>query len=122
MLGGGRAAGARVVEMGGVSMEFCGGTHVDNTAKVGPFRIKSEASVASGVRRIEATVGQLTLDTINRNQQVLFHIAQMFKTNPGELENRLEQQMNEMKELRHALDKFKGAGIPGRGAELSGLR
>ena len=97
----------RVVEMGGVSMEFCGGTHVDNTAKVGPFRIKSEASVASGVRRIEATVGQLTLDTVNRNQQVLFHIAQMFKTNPGELENRLEQQMNEMKELRHALEKFK---------------
>ena len=41
--------------------------------------------MASGVRRIEATVGQLTLDTINRNQQVLFHIAQMFKTNPGEL-------------------------------------
>ena len=97
----------RVVEMGGVSMEFCGGTHVDNTAKVGPFRIKSEASVASGVRRIEATVGQLTLDTINRNQQVLFHIAQMFKTNPGELENRLEQQMNEMKDLRHELEKFK---------------
>ena len=97
----------RVVEMGGVSMEFCGGTHVDNTAKVGPFRIKSEASVASGVRRIEATVGQLTLDTINRNQQVLFHIAQMFKTNPGELENRLEQQMNEMKNLRHELEKFK---------------
>ena len=79
----------------------------DNTAKVGPFRIKSEASVASGVRRIEATVGQLTLDTINRNQQVLFHIAQMFKTNPGELENRLEQQMNEMKDLRHELEKFK---------------
>ena len=97
----------RVVEMSGVSMEFCGGTHVDNTAKVGPFRIKSEASVASGVRRIEATVGQLTLDTINRNQQVLFHIAQMFKTNPGELENRLEQQMNEMKDLRHELEKFK---------------
>ena len=97
----------RVVEMGDVSMEFCGGTHVDNTAKVGPFRFKSEASVASGVRRIEATVGQLTLDTINRNQQVLFHIAQLFKTNPGELENRLEQQMNEMKDLRHELEKFK---------------
>ena len=75
--------------------------------KAGAFRIKSEASVASGVRRIEATVGQLTLDTINRNQQVLFHIAQMFKTNPGELENRLEQQMNEMKDLRHELEKFK---------------
>ena len=43
----------RVVEMGDVSMEFCGGTHLDNTAKVGLFRIKSEGSVASGVRRIE---------------------------------------------------------------------
>ena len=112
----------RVVEMGGVSMEFCGGTHLDNTAKVGAFRIKSEASVASGVRRIEATVGQLTLDTINRNQQVLFHAAQMFKTNPGELENRLEQQMNEMKELRHELEKFKARGLSGRGPELPACR
>ena len=52
----------RVVEMGDFSMEFCGGTHLDNTAKAGPFRIKSEGSVASGVRRIEATVGRLSLD------------------------------------------------------------
>ncbi|MEG2098234.1 MAG: alanine--tRNA ligase-related protein, partial [Pseudoflavonifractor sp.] len=43
----------RVVDMGGYSIEFCGGTHLDNTAKVGPFRIDSEFSVASGVRRIE---------------------------------------------------------------------
>ena len=116
------ATTVRVVEMGGVSMEFCGGTHVDNTAKVGPFRIKSEASVASGVRRIEATVGQLTLDTINRNQQVLFHVAQMFKTNPGELENRLEQQMNEMKDLRHELEKFKEQASLGEARQLPGLR
>ena len=44
----------RVVNMGGWSIELCGGTHLNNTAKVGPFRIVSEASVASGVRRIEA--------------------------------------------------------------------
>ena len=76
----------RVVEMGDFSMEFCGGTHLDNTAKAGPFRIKSEGSVASGVRRIEATVGRLTLETVNRNQQMLFHAAQLLKTNPGDLE------------------------------------
>ena len=97
----------RVVEMGGFSMEFCGGTHLDNTAKAGPFRIKSEGSVASGVRRIEATVGKLTLETVNRNQQMLFHAAQLLKTTPGELEGRIEQQTAEMKELRQALDKFK---------------
>ena len=97
----------RVVEMGDFSMEFCGGTHLDNTAKAGSFRIKSEGSVASGVRRIEATVGKLTLETVNRNQQMLFHAAQLLKTNPGELESRIEQQMLEMKELRQALEKFK---------------
>ena len=48
----------RVVDMGGYSVEFCGGTHLDNTAKAGVFHISSEFSVASGVRRIEATTGQ----------------------------------------------------------------
>ena len=108
----------RVVEMGGVSMEFCGGTHLDNTAKAGPFRIKSEASIASGVRRIEATVGKLTLETVNRNQQVLFHAAQMMKTNPGELENKIDQQLNEMKEMRHALEKFKAEASLGEARQF----
>ena len=108
----------RVVEMGDFSMEFCGGTHLDNTAKAGPFRIKSEASIASGVRRIEATVGKLTLETVNRNQQVLFHAAQMLKTNPGELENKIDQQLNEMKEMRHTLDKFKAEASLGEARQF----
>ncbi len=108
----------RVVEMGDFSMEFCGGTHLDNTAKAGPFRIKSESSVASGVRRIEATVGKLTLKTVRQNQQVLFHAAQLLKTNPGELENRLEQQMNEMRDMRHALDKFKAEASLGEARQF----
>ena len=97
----------RVVEMGDVSMEFCGGTHVDNTAKVGPFRIKSEGSVASGVRRIEATVGKLSLETMNHNQELLFRVSEVLKTTPGDLAAKAEQQVSEMKELRHALEKFK---------------
>jgi len=108
----------RVVEMGDFSMEFCGGTHLDNTAKAGPFRIKSEASIASGVRRIEATVGKLTLETVTRNQQVLFHAAQMLKTNPGELENKIDQQLTEMKEMRHALDKFKAEASLGEARQF----
>ncbi len=108
----------RVVEMGEFSMEFCGGTHLDNTAKAGPFRIKSEASIASGVRRIEATVGKLTLETVNRNQQVLFHAAQMLKTNPGELEKKLDQQLAEMKELRHSLEKFQAEASLGEARQF----
>ncbi len=97
----------RVVEMGDFSMEFCGGTHLDNTAKVGPFRVKSESSIASGVRRIEATVGKSTLEDIEKNRKALYHAAAMMKTSPADLELRIEQQMTEMKELRQALEKFK---------------
>jgi len=108
----------RVVEMGDFSMEFCGGTHLNNTAKVGPFRIKSESSIASGVRRIEATVGKLTLEDIEKNRKMLYHAAQMMKTSPADLEARLEQQMNEMKELRQALDKFKAEASLGEARQF----
>ena len=108
----------RVVEMGDFSMEFCGGTHLDNTAKAGMFRIRSEGSVASGVRRIEATVGKQTAETIHQNQQVLVRLAQMFKTNVGEIETRIQQQMNEMKELRTALDKFKAEASLGEARQF----
>ena len=97
----------RVVEMGDYSMEFCGGTHLNNTAKVGPFRVKSESSIASGVRRMEATVGKLSLELMNKNQEILFRAAQMLKTNPGDLVAKTEQQLNDAKELRQALEKFK---------------
>ena len=103
----------RVVEMGDVSMEFCGGTHTSNTAKVGAFRIKSEGSVASGVRRIEATVGKLSLEVMNRNQERLFRAAQTLKTNPGELCAKLDQQMVEMKEMRHTLDQMRAEACLG---------
>ena len=97
----------RVVEMGDFSMEFCGGTHLCNTAQVGPFRIKSESSIASGVRRIEATVGQASLNVMNTNQDLLFHVAQILKTTPGDLAAKAEQQVEEIRALRHSVEKFK---------------
>ena len=108
----------RVVEMGNFSMEFCGGTHVDNTAKVGPFRIRSEGSVASGVRRIEATVGHVSLDVMNRNQELLFHAAQMLKTTPGDLVSKVEQQIAELKATRQALEKFKAEASLGEARQF----
>ena len=103
----------RVVEMGDFSMEFCGGTHLDNTAKVGTFRIKSEGSVASGVRRIEATVGKLTLETMNRNQELIFQAAQILKTNPADLVAKLEQQVADLKAARQAIEQYKSKEAAG---------
>ena len=98
----------RVVDMGkGYSVEFCGGTHLDNTAKVGVFHISSEFSVASGVRRIEATTGRASLAVMNRNQEMLFQAAAVLKAKPGELREKAEQIMSEMKSLNHTLEKFR---------------
>ena len=91
----------------GFSMELCGGTHVDNTAKVGVFHIHSEFSVASGVRRIEATTGLVSLEVMNRNQELLFQAAAALKAKPGELRERAEAVMNEIKQLHQAVEKFK---------------
>ena len=108
----------RVVTMGDFSMELCGGTHLDNTAKAGPFRIKSESSVASGVRRIEATTGKDTLEEMRRSRGMLARAAQFFKSAPETLVERLEQQAAEMKTLRQALEKFKSEASMGEAKQI----
>ena len=98
----------RVVDMGeGYSVEFCGGTHLDNTAKVGVFHIQSEFSVASGVRRIEATTGRVSLEVMDRNQELLFQTAAALKAKPGELREKAETVMGEIKQLNQAVERFK---------------
>ena len=120
----------RVVSMGdGFSVEFCGGTHLDNTAKVGVFHISSEFSVASGVRRIEATTGRASLELMNRNQELLFQAAAALKAKPGELREKAEAAMAEAKALRQLVEKYKAKEAAGEtdrilfGAhELGGLK
>ncbi len=111
-------ATVRVVTMGDFSMELCGGTHLDNTAKVGLFRIKSESSVASGVRRIEATTGRVSIDETRHGRNTLLKAAQFFKTAPSSILERMEQQANEMKELRQALEKFKAEASLGEARQV----
>ena len=108
----------RVVTMGDFSMELCGGTHLDNTAKVGMFRIKSESSVASGVRRIEATTGRVSIDETRHGRNTLLKAAQFFKTAPATILERMEQQANEMKELRQSLEKFKAEASLGEARQV----
>ena len=109
----------RVVDMGhGFSVEFCGGTHLDNTAKVGVFHITSEFSVASGVRRIEATTGQASLDTMERNQEMLFRAAATLKVKPGDLREKAEAMVGEMKQLHQALEAFRSREAAGNAERI----
>ncbi len=99
----------RVVDMGdGYSVEFCGGTHLDNTAKVGSFRIVSEFSVASGVRRIEAITGQETLKFIETNTKLLMTLSEKLKTKPEELLARADARTGEIRALKQEIEKFRG--------------
>ena len=103
----------RVVNMGNYSIELCGGTHLDNTAKVGPFRIESEASVASGVRRIEAITGKETLAEMDRTRQRVYDACAVLKTKPAELAAKLESQVEEIKALKKAVESFKAKETAG---------
>ncbi len=96
----------RVVSMGDVSKELCGGTHLTNTAKIGSFTVISEGSVASGVRRIEALVGKENLRLAAANTFQLRKAAGMMKTTPQEVLTRLDQVVREGKELRQQLDQM----------------
>ena len=96
----------RVVRMGD-SMELCGGTHLDNTAKAGTFHIISEGSVASGVRRIEASTGLNTISALRENERILNTLSAMFKASPADLFNRVEQLNTELKEAKRVIDQFK---------------
>ena len=97
----------RVVNMGGYSIELCGGTHLDNTAKVGPFRIESEGSVASGVRRIEAITGKACLAEMELARQRVYSACSILKTKPADLASKLESQIDEIKNLKRAIEAFK---------------
>ncbi|MBQ8830036.1 MAG: alanine--tRNA ligase [Oscillospiraceae bacterium] len=98
----------RVVNMGGYSVELCGGTHLNNTAKAGSFRIMSEFSVASGVRRIEAITGKETIAVMSANQQRIINLAVALKVNNlAELEAKAESYVNEIKEMKRIIDVFK---------------
>ena len=96
----------RVVDMT-VSVELCGGTHLDNTAKVGAFHITSEGSVASGVRRIEAVTGEKTLGCLYENIETVNKIAAMFKSSPADILARIEQQANELREAKRLIEQYK---------------
>ena len=103
----------RVVNMSGYSIEFCGGTHLNNTAKVGAFELVSEGSVASGVRRIEAVTGKLCLKKMEDAQAVLAESASRLKVRPNELSAKIQSNLDEIKELKRVIEQYKAKDSAG---------
>ncbi len=96
----------RVVNMGDYTIDLCGGTHLDNTAKVGLFKIVSEASVAAGTRRIEAVTGTNVLEFLQRAENEIAEAAGLLKTTPQDLVQRAHQVVQEMKDNSKIIEKL----------------
>ena len=103
----------RVVNMGGYSIEFCGGTHLDNTAKVGAFQLVSEGSVASGVRRIEAYTGKACMARLENAQSVLADAAAKLKVKPTDLASKIQSNLDEIKELKRQIEQYQAKDASG---------
>ena len=109
----------RVVNAKGVSIEFCGGTHVDNTAKLGLFHIISESSVAAGVRRIEAVTGLNVLETLYKKDTLVAETAENLKAqNPADIAKRAASVMTELKETKQALQDAESKLSAGRLSDI----
>ncbi|HKZ08388.1 MAG TPA: alanine--tRNA ligase [Methylomirabilota bacterium] len=128
----------RVIRIGDVSTELCGGTHLDATGEIGLFKVVSEGAVASGVRRIEAVAGEAALRHVGREEAALRESAGLLKIPPLELPRRLQKLLDEQKQLEKQLAQLEArlaksraedlvasavavAGVPVLAARLDGL-
>ena len=108
----------RVVDMGGYSIELCGGAHLKNTAQVGSFKILSENGVAAGVRRIEAVTGKEALKHYQAQEDEIKEICRLVKSTPDKLLSRLEHLLAEQKETAKELEKLKAKMAGGAADEM----
>jgi len=93
----------RVVLVGDVSKELCGGSHVISTAEIGLFKIVSEAGIGSGIRRIEAVTGKGAIEYVNAREQLLVSAATVLKSRPEEIVLKVDSVVARVKELEHEL-------------------
>ena len=120
----------RMVKVGDFSAELCGGTHIDNSAKIGLFKIVSEMGVSAGVRRIEAVTGANVLKLIYDNEKTLSDAAASLKlANASELARRCEQVMSELRERDREIEELNSElarknveGIASGAKEVGGLK
>ena len=97
----------RVISMGDYSKELCGGTHVTNTGSIASFKIISETGIAAGVRRIEALTGNGVLAYYKEIENELHEASKLAKVEAGQLSNKIESYIDEIKALRSENEKLK---------------
>jgi alanyl-tRNA synthetase len=100
----------RVVRIGEVSTELCGGIHVRRASDIGLFKIRHEMSIASGVRRIEAVTGMKSYELVRSLERTAAKSAELLKTNPAELVEAIERTLSHSRELQKKLDKLMASG------------
>ncbi len=93
----------RVLHMGTFSTELCGGTHVSRTGDIGLFKLKAEAGVASGVRRIEANTGEGALEWIRQREQILREVSSILKGPEEDAAEKVEKLLAQQRELEKKL-------------------
>jgi alanyl-tRNA synthetase len=108
----------RVLKMGDFSTELCGGTHVHRTGDIGVFKILSEAGIAAGVRRIEATTGSNALDVFKQHEQTLSQAAQLIGARGLDVIEKLNQLLEHQKQLERELGAFKAQASSNQSADL----
>ena len=106
----------RVVDIAGVSMELCGGTHVSRTGEVGLFKITSETGVGGGVRRIEALTGRKAFEYLARYKERVEELAASVKAQPANVERRVGELLAERAALEELVDDLRRHGSGGADA------
>ncbi|WP_243357959.1 alanine--tRNA ligase [Fundidesulfovibrio terrae] len=107
-----------VVEVPGVSMELCGGTHIKATGQAGGFSVLSESGVAAGVRRIEAVTGWNMLGHFQAVRREMDEVADVLRAKPGELAERLKTLQAQVKALTKEKEQLQGKLASGQGRDL----
>ena len=108
----------RVLTMGDFSIELCGGTHVKRTGDIGFFKIISESSIASGVRRIEATTGQIAIDLVHDDSNQLNNIMSLLKVDKNGVVPRLSLLVEQVKLLEKSIEQLKSQQAVQESAQL----
>lgn len=108
----------RVVTVAGYSIELCGGTHVDNTAQIGLFKILTESSTGAGIRRIEAVTGAGVLAYLYEQEQLVQQVAQIAKCRAQDVVARVEALQAEAKELHAEISKLNSALAENQTADI----